>query len=311
MTDADPTQTERPPEIVDAQGPWPFVTGRVFRVDGIEQLWSSRHHRKRLLVRAEKGSGLFSRNGPQRASQKRVLTPFQYPCLWMPQHLNWWIGIIFALGSLLFAVASVLSLRPAVAQAWSLDATQINAIFFMGSIPFTIAAYLQLFQAANAGEFRPDSTPLTSPLKLLGWRPHDIGWLSCALQFIGTILFNFNTFDAMLPTLTWFQQDLLIWAPNIIGSILFLASGYLAFTETCHNWWAWKPGSISWWVVLINLLGCVGFMISALLAIVLPGTPNIEVVHMSIFFTLLGAICFFVGSLLMLPEMAVGEEGST
>ena len=152
----------------------------------------------------------------------------------------------------------------------------------MGSIPFTIAAYLQLFQAANAGEFQPGATPLPSRFTLLGWRPHDIGWLSCALQFIGTILFNFNTFDAMLPSLNWFQQDVLIWAPNMIGSILFLASGYLAFIETCHGHWAWKPASISWWVVLINLLGCVGFMISAMLAIVLPGTPNIEVVHMSI-----------------------------
>ena len=106
---------------------------------------------------------------------------------------------------------------------------------------------------------------------LFGWRPHDIGWLSRALQFIGTILFNFNTFDAMIPSLNWFQQDLLIWVPDIVGSILFLASGYLAFIETCHAHWAWNPRSISWWVVFTNLLGCVGFMISALFAIVLPG----------------------------------------
>ena len=211
-------------------------------------------------------------------------------------------------GSLLFAVASVLSLFPLLAKAWSLDATQINAIYFMGSIPFTTAAYLQLFQAANSGQFQPDSSASPSHVKLLGWKPHDIGWLSCALQFVGTILFNFNTFDAMLPSLTWFQQDLLIWAPNIFGSILFLASGCLAFVETCHAWWAWKPRSISWWVVFINLLGCIGFMASACLAIVLPGTPNIEVIHLSILFTLLGAICFFVGSLLMLPEMAFSKQ---
>ena len=212
------------------------------------------------------------------------------------------------LGSLLFAVASVLSLFPLLAKAWSLDATQINAIYFMGSIPFTTAAYLQLFQAANCGHFQPGGSESPSRVKLLGWKPHDIGWLSCALQFAGTILFNFNTFDAMLPSLTWFQQDLLIWAPNIFGSILFLASGCLAFIETCHAWWAWKPKSISWWVVFINLLGCVGFMASACLAIVLPGTPNIEVVHLSILFTLLGAICFFAGSLLMLPEMVFSKQ---
>ena len=27
------------------------------------------------------------------------------------------------------------------------------------------------------------------------------GWLSCALQFPGTVLFNFNTFHAMIPGL--------------------------------------------------------------------------------------------------------------
>lgn len=226
----------------------------------------------------------------------------------MPRQLNWWIGNIFALGSLLFAVASVLSLSPALAQTWSLDTAQINAIFFAGSIPFTIAAYLQLFQAANAGEFLSDDSRAAQRPKLFGWRPRDIGWLSSALQFVGTILFNFNTFDAMIPSLTWFEEDLVIWAPNIIGSILFLASGYLAFIETCHAHWAWKPNSLSWWVVFTNLLGCVGFMISAGFAIFLPEPPNTEAVTVSVAFTLLGAIGFLVGSLLMLPETAAATK---
>jgi hypothetical protein len=45
-------------------------------------------------------------------------------------------------------------------------------------------------------------------------------------------------------------------------------------------------------------------MISAVFAFVLPGLPNVEVVTVSITFTLLGAVGFFVGSLLMLPETA-------
>ena len=282
-------------DCIEAIGPWPFITRRVWlNPDQSHTVWRSRHHRKGLAA-----------PGASAAAHTDALLH----CLWMPGQLNWWIGIIFACGALLFGGASVLSLAPALAQAWSLDATQVNAIFFTGSIPFTSAAYLQLFQAANAGEFQPGGTPSASRFRLFGWRPHDIGWLSCALQFIGTILFNFNTFDAMLPSLNWFQQDLLIWAPNIIGSVLFLASGYFAFIESCHGYWAWKAASISWWVVFINLLGCVGFMISALLAMVLPGDPNIEFVHMSILFTLLGAICFFVGSLLMLPEMVFSAAG--
>lgn len=296
MSDAHQSPSEQPTNVADEKGPWPFVTRRVVgAADASRQIWSSRHHRKGLLIRTTAAAG------------KRI-APTLLRCLWMPQQLNWWIATVFAVGSLLFAVASILSLAPSLAQAWSLDSMQINAIFFVGSIPFTIAGYLQLFQAANARDFKPGGTESSRRLKLFGWRPHDIGWLSSAFQFVGTILFNFNTLDAMLPSLTWFQEDLLIWAPNIVGSILFLVSGYLAFIETCHAHWAWKPKSISWWVVFTNLLGCVGFMISALLAIYLPGPTNTEVVTLSVLFTLLGAIGFLVGSLLMLPESVVEHE---
>ena len=229
----------------------------------------------------------------------------------MPRQMNWWIGSIFALGSLLFALGSVLILVPELAQKWSLDTSAINATFFAGSIPFTIAAYLQLFQAANAGEFSPHgrSTPKRRAL-LFGWRPHDIGWLSSALQLVGTVLFNLDTLDAMLPGLDWLQQDLAVWAPNIAGSILFLASGYLAFAETCHAHWAWKPGSLSWWVTFFNLLGCVAFMISAVFAFVSPNAPSFDAVTISVAFTLIGAAGFLTGSLLMLPETFNAEQSS-
>jgi hypothetical protein len=290
-----PSAAQPGPQCVEASGPWPFVTRRIHRgVDGALAVWSSRHHRKRLVL-------------PE-AAKAIAITETLLRCLWMPRKLNWWIGTIFAVGSLLFAVASVLCLSPALAKAWSLDSTGINAIFFAGSIPFTTAAYLQLFQAANAGPLPGNPARSGQRVSLFGWRPHDIGWLSCALQFIGTILFNFNTFDAMIPSLTWFQQDLLIWVPNIVGSILFLASGHLAFIETCHAHWSWHPKSISWWVVFTNLLGCVGFMISAVFAIFLPGPANTEAVTISVLFTLLGAIGFLVGSLLMLPEAVFHEE---
>jgi hypothetical protein len=288
MTDSN--QTQQPPDLVDEKGPWPFITRRTYRRrDGSLRVWSSRHHRKALVL-------------PEAAKAITVAETL-LRCLWMPRKLNWWIGVVFAIGSLLFAIASVLSLSPALAQAWSLDSTEVNAIFFAGSIPFTIAAYLQLFQAANVREFLADNSSSPKPVCFFGWRPSDIGWLSSAFQFAGTILFNFNTFDAMIPSLTWFQEDLVIWAPNIIGSILFLASGYLAFIETCHAHWTWKPKSISWWVVFTNLLGCGGFMVSAMFSIFLPGPPHVDAVTLGVAFTLQGAICFLVGSLLMLPEM--------
>jgi len=173
-----------------------------------------------------------------------------------------------------------------------------------GVCPNYTPAYLQLFQAANAGEFPARGQAGSRRAVRFGWRPHDVGWLSCALQFAGTILFNFNTFDALLPGLDWVEQDLAIWVPNFAGSVLFLASGHLAFAEVSHAHFSWQPKNLSWWVTSVNLLGCVGFMISAVFAVVLPTPPSFDAVTVSVWFTLLGAIGFLIGSLLMLPETA-------
>lgn len=222
--------------------------------------------------------------------------------LWQPRQLNWWIGTLFACGSLLFMLGGIFSLAPGLAVRWGLDAGSVNAVYFAGSIPFTTAAYLQLYQAANVHRHGDHDSKTTAGAVYFGWQPGDIGWLSCALQFAGTLLFNLNTFDAMLPDLDWLQQDLAIWAPDMAGSALFLISGYLAFFEYCHSWWDWQPRNLSWWITSINLLGCVAFMISAVLAFVPASTSIAIIVASSTFFTALGAAAFLTGALLMLPE---------
>lgn len=275
------------PECIDANGPFPFTTHRIFRhPNGLLQDWHSRHHRKKIL-----------RRGPLRTE---LLARLVAQAAWLPRELNWWIGVVFAIGAALFGVASMLCLFDVATNA-------TNAVYFMGSIPFTLAAYLQLYQSANADPLLSDVSAGSYRHSYFGWKPYDIGWLSCATQFFGTVLFNFNTFDAMIPSLSWFEEDLLVWVPNFVGSILFLVSGYLAFIEVAHAYWAWKPKDLSWWVTFVNLLGCVGFMVSAVLAISLPGQPDVFRVMLSTVFTLQGAICFFWGALLMLPEASPGE----
>lgn len=284
-------------ELVEAAGAWPFITRRRYRLpDGTHAEWQSRHHRKGLRVFEPGWSA--------------VLGKVLWRSLWQPRELNWWIGAVFALGSLLFVLGSVFSLAPRLAEMLSLGESRVNAVYFAGSIPFTTAAYLQLFQAANAGEYSPHGPTARGRVVAFGWRPRDAGWLSCALQFVGTLLFNVNTFDAMRPGMDWLWQDLAVWAPDVVGSVLFLASGYLAFIETCHAHWAWKPGSISWWVTFANLLGCVGFMVSAVFAFVTPGPADTGAATLSVVFTLLGAAGFLVGSLLMLPETAAESQGA-
>ncbi|QDT01987.1 hypothetical protein K227x_03580 [Rubripirellula lacrimiformis] len=274
-------------QALSAVGPWPFTTRVALEIGGVIRQRTSRSHRKRV-------SEACSSHSASPDSWARI-----------SHRLNLWIGSVFAIGALLFAVASGLALMPAIA-GHVFDQPRINAIYFAGSIPFTIAAWLQLYQAANAGEL--DSGTVDSDRRFLfGWFPHRIGWTSSALQFMGTVLFNLNTLDAMLPTLNWFQQDLLIWLPDFAGSVLFLVSGYLAFIETCHRYWAWKPRSLAWWIVFINLAGCVGFMSSAVFAWVSPGAANPEFATFATMLTLQGAVCFLVGALLMLPEAGIGS----
>jgi hypothetical protein len=214
------------------------------------------------------------------------------------RHLNPWIGLLFAIGSLLFLGGGLLALSPPLAQWLGIGSGAVNAVFFAGSVPFTSAAYLQLFQSANSTGAGSGTRAVT----WFGWRPADIGWLACAMQFTGTVLFNVNTADALLPHLDWLQQDIAIWAPDMVGSALFLASGYLACVEFSRMAGLWQPRQRAWWITVINLAGCLAFMLSAFLAY-FPERPSYPwAQHLATAFTAIGAAAFLAGSLLLLPE---------
>lgn len=209
-------------------------------------------------------------------------------CLWAPGKLTWWIATLFMVGSSLFAWGSILFLQGYQNQFLN------GVVFFIGSIFFTSAAYCQYYQSINTG---------AGPRKWFSWKVAGIGTWAALTQFVGTVLFNFNTFDAFL-NLGWLGQDLLIWAPDILGSILFQVSGTLAMFEISRRWWCMKKLTLGWWIGIINFLGCVTFLISACLAFVTPH-PLHDLAGWATVFTLLGAICFFVGSYLMLPELSL------
>lgn len=206
--------------------------------------------------------------------------------VWAPNQLTWWIATLFMIGSFLFVLGSILFL-----QGFQ-DAFVNGVVFFIGSIFFTSAAYCQYYQSINSK---------AAKRKWFAWQPTRLLFLAALTQFVGTILFNINTFDAFL-NLGWIGQDLLVWAPDILGSILFQISGTLAMFEINRRWWATRNRNITWWIGIINLTGCVTFLISACLAFVTPH-PLHDLAQWSTSFTLIGAICFLLGSYLMWPEM--------
>jgi hypothetical protein len=108
----------------------------------------------------------------------------------------------------------------------------------------------------------------------------------------------------MLRGLNWLKQDLLIWTPDAVGSICFLVASWLAVLECCHGMACWRIQGLDWWIVMINLLGSIGFGISALFAITLPRATDVLNLFAVNLWTFIGALCFLFAAWLLLPEMA-------
>jgi hypothetical protein len=213
---------------------------------------------------------------------------------WAPRLLGWWIAVLFMIGSACFAGAAAPGLSSVV------PAAVLAVVFFIGSVFFTSAAYLQYFQSINAA--RPAGAPHRR--RPLAWQPARIDWWACGIQLVGTVWFNINTANAMRVGLTTRQQNLRIWTPDTIGSVCFLVASWLAVEEVCHTRWCVRRGDVSWSVAAINLLGSVFFMLAALAAFVRPATGDLLSASIANGGTFLGALCFFWGARLLLTEMA-------
>ncbi len=181
------------------------------------------------------------------------------------------IGVLFGIGSVLFGLGSLPLFFDNVAAATT------ASTFFVGSLFFTTAAALQYAES----------------------RVVQVGRTASFVQLAGALFFNISTLAATLGTLSTQQEERLVWAPDVYGSIAFLVASTLAWRLVHgehHGWW---QGSVDWWVARVNLLGSVAFGLAAAGAFVLPTTgepANIRWVNGG---TFLGAVCFLVGAALV------------
>ena len=263
-----------PPEgwrSVAARGFGPFTTeltlvGR----DGVHAVWDSRHHRKRAA-------------SPDESTW------------WAPGALGWWMGVLFAVGSACFAVAAIPTL------AADVGATTDNAIYFVGSLFFTTAGFLQYGQVVGADD--PSLHGARARLRRLAtWSPHRIDWVAAAVQSVGTLFFNVSTGHALTVSATGTAElNRAIWRPDALGSICFLVSSYLSWAEVCHGAGRWRPRDLSWWIVVGNLLGSVAFGVSAVAAKYV-GPDDVRSASWTTIGTFVGGLCFLGASILLLPE---------
>jgi hypothetical protein len=256
----------------------PFVTfvDRV-RPDGVVERWESRRYRK-------------CREGAMTTGS----------VWWAPKSRGWWIAVLFAVGSLLFALGAVPGYASAVGTRWD------TVTFFLGSLFFTAAGFLTYREAVDAGPQLPGS----GRRRFFVFQPRRIDWWAAAVQLAGTFFFNVSTGNAMRVNLAAQAAHERVWRPDAIGSICFLAASALAWFEVCHGWAGWRPRSWSWWITLVNLLGSVAFGVSAVAGYVDPATGQLRNAGRSNLGTLIGAVLFFAGALLLLPERAEAPQPS-
>jgi hypothetical protein len=254
-----------------SRGFGPFVTREVFlRPDGTRLLWDSRWHRKHA-GRVPGGS-----------------------TWWAPFAMAWWMGVLFAIGSVCFALGSF----PPYATA--VGATPDNITFFVGSIFFTTASLLQYMEVASTPTrlVEPHRNGLGSLLRI---RHRRIDWWAAGIQLVGTVWFNRTTLSALLVGLGASSSHHPVWRPDALGSICFLVSSWLAWVEECHGPFSWRPSDISWWITSLNLVGSIAFGVSAVASYVTSSGQLLSLALTNLG-TFVGAVCFLIGAVLLLPE---------
>jgi len=177
--------------------------------------------------------------------------------------------------------------------------------FFVGSLFFTTAAFLTYREAVDAAPQAQNP----QRRRFFVYQPRRIDWWATAVQLVGTLYFNVSTAVAMQADLSTQTADQHVWRPDAIGSICFLVASAMAWFEVCHGWIAWRPRVWSWWITLTNLLGSIAFGVSAVASYVIPATGELRNAERANLGTLVGAVCFLIGALLLLPERT--EESTT
>jgi hypothetical protein len=188
------------------------------------------------------------------------------------------MAVLFVIGAACFTLGGVVTQWSAVSRP------AIGYVFFVGSIFFTTAGYLQYAEARASGT-RTDV-------------------VASFVQFVGTILFNISTFAALRHNLTTHQDNARVWAPDAFGSIAFLVSSGMAYHAVCGRWLCFRRHSRDWDVAALNLLGSIAFGLSAVASLVEPSTGEPVSAHLANSGTSLGGICFLVAAAILIPGVA-------
>jgi hypothetical protein len=282
----------------------PIESRRVYALpDYTHYTWESRRHRKRRgPVRP---AGMARRAAPVDTASESWQGGTRW-LVWAPHRITWWVGVVFAIGSALFVLGAVASLYPALAGGR--EAAQALTMWseWTGAVLFTLATYLWWLEGINDSDYiglEPGDRP-PKPFRWIAWQPRQLGFVAPLLFLIGSLIWNLETSLALGHWLGWLaERPLWTAVSSTAGAVLFLVPSYLQVIEVCPTTLCWQPRKIAWWVTVLFGVGCVAFLIGAVVEFNVFGLSREWVTQMASGGYVAGSLLFLVGSYLMLPEI--------
>lgn len=206
----------------------------------------------------------------------------------------------FLVGGSLFAIGA------ALAQADIGGPRLVALVYLVGGVFFSTGGYTSVLLAINAPHRRRDGSWARAPWRWWAREPTNYDYLAAAVLFSGTIVFGINLLDAFLGDLSAAQEDRLVWSPDIIGCLLFLISGHLAMVDISGSWWRLRGEGLGWWIVVVNQIGSILFMVAAVASFVRADGDMIAV-GIANWGTLTGALCFAIAGAMQFREAPEGS----
>ena len=99
----------------------------------------------------------------------------------------------------------------------------------------------------------------------IGYTP-SIGYWASIIQFIGATLFAIAVIcgiPGVIGGTEWQLQQTFIWTMQTVGSVFFMVSSWILMVEEQPTWYMPACGRIGWQSAFWNLLGAIGFLLSA------------------------------------------------
>lgn len=203
----------------------------------------------------------------------------------------------FLIGGSLFATGA------ALAQA-GVSATACASVYLVGGVFFSTGGYSSVLQVVN----EPSAAGARARWRWWSREPQRLQWLSAVVLFAGTLVFAINLIDSFIAELSPAAENRLVWSPDMVGCSLFLISGHLALVEIGGGRRFWRHRDLGWWIVGVNQIGSVLFMVAAVASFVEPASAEAINTGIANWGTLTGALCFAFAGLMQEFEHPLGPR---